>query len=399
MSEPRYEERAHDGAKSDEPVAGAGGLVHYQPGSARLAVSAGRGVLTPDITLAARLWPLIARGVPLSGLLEEALRGGLAPLPDLILFELDGHALRVVVRGALDVRVQVAGGGIGGCSGHLVRTWNEQVFEHPILATAGEATDTGLPLDSGIVLASGFRWAAPGTTVVDQPSQDGEIKTAIASAVVTTSKPAGRSELPDTRIEPIDDSFQHLFESTVMRSIEDAAVRAPDEEVLIIGVPPAQVAPDRPGDHDGRTVMAGELAVLLASTGDPVPASTGDPALASTGTQVRPPILQLSTGQRVEMDRSVVIGRRPQVDRVSGIDIPHLVTVPSPQQDISRSHLAIRPGAMGWVAVDLGSTNGSVIRRAGGESAVLANGALLDLQPGDTIDLGDGVTAVLLAPS
>lgn len=407
------------------------GLFEYQPGSARLVVSANRGVLTPDVALAARLWPLIARGTPFSGLLEEALLDGLAHLPDLILFEFDAHALRVVVRGKLAVRVQSADGGTAECDGQLVRTWNEQVFARPVLVTAGEPTGTGLPLGSGSVLAAGFRWAAEGTTTGVRSSEENEVRTPIVAEAASrrlvpavdhiapvaptavavpdpvassTSSPGAppmtRSELPDTRIEPIDDSFEHLFESTVMRSVEDAAVRAPEEELSVVAVastvepstsaPQIQAIPGRAGDHDGSTIMAGQLAALCDSTGDPIP---------PPGATVRAPTLRLSSGQSVVLDRSVVIGRRPQVDRVSGSEIPHLVTVPSPQQDISRSHVAIRPGGAGWVAVDLGSTNGSVIRRAGGATAALANGAVLDLQPGDTIDLGDGVTAVLLAPS
>ena len=137
--------------------------------------------------------------------------------------------------------------------------------------------------------------------------------------------------------------------------------------------------------------MAGQLASVLASTGDPQAQPGSAPAA--------PLSLLLSTGQTISLDRGVVIGRRPQVDRVSGSQLPHLVTVPSPQQDISRSHVAIRPTAGGCVAVDLGSTNGSVIRRATGEAVDLRNSAAIDVQPGDVIDLGDGVTAELRGPA
>jgi hypothetical protein len=195
-----------------------------------------------------------------------------------------------------------------------------------------------------------------------------------------------------------------------MRSVEDAAVRAPEDDESFISAVPAAVVPAgeefrraqtsgsdtqleqpaaaRPGDHDGSTIMAGQLASVLASTGDP-PGHAPAPALS----------LLLSTGQTISLDRGVVIGRRPQVDRVSGTAIPHLITVPSPQQDISRSHVAIRPTAAGCVAVDLSSTNGSVIRRTSGEAVDLRNGASADVRPGDVIDLGDGITAELRGPS
>ncbi|QNK83094.1 FHA domain-containing protein [Nakamurella sp. PAMC28650] len=461
------------------------GSYEYQPGSAHLAVSSRCGVLTSDGVLAARLWPLVVRGTALSGLLEEALRDGLAQLPDLVMFELDAGALRVIVRGKITVRVRSVAGDGAEFDGQSVRTWNEQVFEHPLSLGAGEEVGSALPLHSGAVLAAGFRWTADGTTADATPSEHGGDKRTNALSVGGVSKhatavpgptsvndpspadpspadpspahpspvasaqtpvpesPSTRSGLPDTRMEPIDDSFEHLFESTVMRSVEDAAVRTPPEELLMLpaapattsgtpagavekaaaafdpasaGSDPVSAVPDlqnRPGDHDGSTIMAGELAVLRGSTGDPIPVTsttptTGTPTTGTPTTSARQGapapadrwlLLQFSTGQSVEVDRSVVIGRRPQVDRVSGTDIPHLVTVPSPQQDISRSHVAVRPTATGCVAVDLGSTNGSVIRRAAGGSAVLAQGGILDLQPGDTIDLGDGVTATLRAPS
>ena len=57
--------------------------------------------------------------------------------------------------------------------------------------------------------------------------------------------------------------------------------------------------------------------------------------------------------------------------------------------------MAIRPTAGGCVAVDLASTNGSVVRRSSGEAIELRDSASIDLQPGDVIDLGDGITAQL----
>ncbi|SDP01886.1 FHA domain-containing protein [Nakamurella panacisegetis] len=429
----------------------------YQPGSSHLVVGPGGGVLTSDGPLALRLWPLIGRGSPIAALLDEALRDGLGRLPDLLLFEIDSGGARVIVRGKRSVRLRLGDGEDVRIDGDAVRTWNEQVLAVPISLSTGPDADHGLPLVAGVVLADGFAWSAgdgsdaagigPAPTdaapvapvsINKHAAEDPVSPAALAAAFVSaaaavTPLPAGSSAsdirpepadvvptptptqtvvpesipspsgpaasaLPDTRIEPIDDSFEHLFESTVMRSVEDAAVRAADEpasgpgnaEPLVTVGPVVQNSqPERQGDHDGSTIMAGQLAAVLASTGDPVPAP--GPA--------RCPTLVLSTGQSVEVDRGVVIGRRPHIDRVSGAEIPHLVTVPSPQQDISRSHVAVRPSGDGFLAIDLGSTNGSIIRRADGAAQVLREGAVSDLQFGDVLDLGDGVTAVLRAPS
>ncbi len=407
-------------------------LYLYQPGNAHLAVGPAGGILTADAPTALRLWPLISRGAPIAALLEEALSDGLAQLPDLVLFEVDSELLRVVVRGKIGIQVSTAAGDSVQTDGQAVRSWTEQVFAAPQVFVAGEDSPGGLPLTCGIVLATGLRWSAatapeerasPAPRAAALPVPAAKAPPLPAPPVPATSLPvalvppapaetseSARSDshpaqLRDTRVEPIDDSFEHLFESTIMRSVEDAAVRVvADDESFISAVPtPTEVrAPDearqfdeptavRPGDHDGSTIMAGQLASVLASTGDPQAQPGSAPAA--------PLSLLLSTGQTISLDRGVVIGRRPQVDRVSGSQLPHLVTVPSPQQDISRSHVAIRPTAGGCVAVDLGSTNGSVIRRATGEAVDLRNSAAIDVQPGDVIDLGDGVTAELRGPA
>ena len=441
------------------------GHYQYQPGSAHLAVGPGCGVLTPDAATALRLWPLINRGAPLAALLEEALADGLAQLPDLVLFEVDEEELRVVVRGKTGVQVQTADGDSVNTDGQAVRSWTEQLFTAPKTFGAGEAAADGLPLSGGVVMAAGFQWRVsqvaprqpaerrdrpadgrdqlepgpvieppatsvePPATSVEPPATSVESDAWVpplapegAPSVGTAADAPDLPQLRDTRIEPIDDSFEHLFESTIMRSVEDAAVRgAPEEdesfssevpraaagsqvrEIQSEEAEPAEPVSVRPGDHDGSTIMAGQLASVLASTGDPAgqpPTSTGGPSSqARTPTSAARLSLVLSTGQTIALDRSVVIGRRPQVDRVSGIALPHLVTVPSPQQDISRSHVAIRPTPAGCVAVDLGSTNGSVIRRASGETVDLRGGASIDVQPGDVIDLGDGITAQLRGPA
>ncbi len=100
--------------------------------------------------------------------------------------------------------------------------------------------------------------------------------------------------------------------------------------------------------------------------------------------------LTLSTGPSVELDRGVVIGRRPTATRVTG-DLPHLIAVPSPRQDISRNHLEVRLEGSFAVALDMDSTNGTVLRRAGKEPERLHPREATILVDGDVLDLGDDV--------
>lgn len=90
-----------------------------------------------------------------------------------------------------------------------------------------------------------------------------------------------------------------------------------------------------------------------------------------------------------------MIGRRPRASRVSADDVPQLVTVPSPQQDISRSHVELRLEGWHVVATDLGTTNGTTLIRPGTEPVRLRAGEGVVLGEGDQLDLGDGVRLMM----
>ena len=93
---------------------------------------------------------------------------------------------------------------------------------------------------------------------------------------------------------------------------------------------------------------------------------------------------------------------RPEARRFASHDQPHVVTVSSPQQEISSTHLEIRPGAGAdhgsAIATDLGSTNGTVLAQPGLEPEELTPGIAVSLIPGAVLDLGDGVTIQVTNP-
>ena len=109
-----------------------------------------------------------------------------------------------------------------------------------------------------------------------------------------------------------------------------------------------------------------------------------------------------SSGETVEVDRAVLVGRAPEARRFTSGDQPRLVTVPSPPQEISSTHLEIRPGAGAdhgtAVVTDLGSTNGTVVVQPGLPPEDLQPGIAVQLIPGAIIDLGDGVTIQVTNP-
>ena len=279
-------------------------------------------------------------------------------------------------------------------------------------------------------------------------------------------------------------SYDHLWERTVMRNIEDAAVReelatddgqlpaqqpqaveppAPLEApappaplaalepavdapkqgnpVLIDSVPWRRgeaaanatapntaalnvAAPDMDGDHDGQTVMKSSLqkpanpgaaapaspvagpaagpTVLarICGQGHPNPPTSALCAACGSGllpdaVQVARPRLgrmRISTGELIELDQSLVIGRQPSVSRVQGGGMPRLLQVPSPGGDISRSHVEVRLEGWHVMLCDLKATNGTVLVREGQPPRRLAQNEMAILLDGDIAELGDDIS-------
>jgi hypothetical protein len=175
----------------------------------------------------------------------------------------------------------------------------------------------------------------------------------------------------------------------VRASARAAEREAPAETVVRGDVSTAQTGPDV-GDHDGATISVAEARRLRETGG-----ALDDPGPLAPPRLPAPGRLRLSTGQVLRLDRTVVIGRRPRATRVSGTDLPHLVAVDSPQQDISRSHLELRVEGDSIVATDLRTTNGTTLLRTGSDPVRLHPGEASVVVPGDVLDLGDGITVTI----
>ncbi|HEX2419137.1 MAG TPA: FHA domain-containing protein, partial [Micromonosporaceae bacterium] len=109
-------------------------------------------------------------------------------------------------------------------------------------------------------------------------------------------------------------------------------------------------------------------------------------------------VLRASDGSTADLDRPVLIGRAPSGDR-SGSRAPRLMTVPSPNHDISRTHIEVAPEDWQIVVTDLNSTNGTVLVRPGAvDRQQLAPGEPVHVQLGSVIELGDGVSVLIDFP-
>ncbi|MFP5312952.1 MAG: FHA domain-containing protein, partial [Actinomycetes bacterium] len=188
--------------------------------------------------------------------------------------------------------------------------------------------------------------------------------------------------------------------------------------------PLAQPAAGFDPDHDGQTVMKSSLAGTGSGPSTTPPAAqqdaTGGPlvlarvcaqghanpptraqcsacggALLPDAVQVARPRLgriRLSTGELLDLDQSMVIGRQPSVARVQGGVMPRLVQVASPGGDISRSHVEVRLEGWHVMLCDLKATNGTVLVREGQPPRRLAQNEMAILLDGDLAELGDNIS-------
>ncbi|WP_298454516.1 FHA domain-containing protein [uncultured Cellulomonas sp.] len=209
----------------------------------------------------------------------------------------------------------------------------------------------------------------------------------------TASEPAGGTD-PDDGTDPAagtdPDDGTHAAPDT-----DTPVVDAPAHDAPASGVAPAVAAPGST-DHDGTTVLSADVVELRRRlpdwAGHSRTAAQPTPAAVPVTTAPVPARLALSTGERVTLTRPVLLGRAPQASRVHSSQVPQLVTVPSPLQDISRTHAEVRMDGDDVVLTDLRSTNGVLVVRPAATPQRLQPGEATVLQPGVLVDLGEGVT-------
>lgn len=104
----------------------------------------------------------------------------------------------------------------------------------------------------------------------------------------------------------------------------------------------------------------------------------------------KPVMAQLITagGARIELTDTVLIGRAPAAQ--AGDGNPILLPLPSPNSDISRTHLKVAVKDWDIVATDLHSTNGTMLVRPGQAPVRMMPGTPVTVEPGTILDLGDG---------
>jgi pSer/pThr/pTyr-binding forkhead associated (FHA) protein len=103
----------------------------------------------------------------------------------------------------------------------------------------------------------------------------------------------------------------------------------------------------------------------------------------------------VGVSETIMLDQPTIIGRNPRAPGLPYGADARLVTVPSPELEVSSSHVEIQQVGEAVVVTDLRSTNGTFIlhqdrapeRLRPGESRVLPAGAALDIGDGNIIEI------------
>lgn len=371
-----------------------------------------------DSALQAELWAALTAAADNAGVLDVLVRGGLSAIPPFALVGADENGDRLaLVRGAIEVAIE----GAETVSGEGVSSWREVKVPAGAAVSIWPATvpadSVTLPLRLGTVIAAAFRFGelgvasavseakealsgpfqaasaapiagasadsltpknilpAPRVTPVTAPIADPGVT--LASHTITSMPPAGDSAVisapPPTPSAPDAGGYDHLFGQTVMRSVEDAAVREATDEN----------APRDSAEVADKTEFVDRGALRERRRA----------ARESKGITESPRLyLELSTGGTEYIDQPLVIGRAPAVERVSGANIPRPVVMTTPNQDISRTHAQIAAEGGTVVVTDLHSSNGTLVTMPGKPAQKLRPGEPTAVIVGTVIDLGDGAT-------
>lgn len=224
----------------------------------------------------------------------------------------------------------------------------------------------------------------------EPPKPDSQETPAPPPAPVTPDTPASSTSIPQSQTDSNGD-HERLHDGLTLPSRLAQALqrRMENENIGLDNTTPQD------GDEDGPSVMA-----AMCVQGHPNPTHAQKCRVCEaemTDTTVRIPrpslgTLVFSTGERIPLDRDVVIGRRPRYTPQPGRPEAHVVPVPSPNLEISRTHCEIKID--GWDARvrDLGSNNGTFLLRPNQQPLRVTDSVPVILRPGDVLDIGDMIT-------
>ncbi len=403
-------------------------LSSYRPGAWFGVFGSATTLLLPgsEKVRVAALWACIDEGAAFDAVLDELLQSGLGTLPGFVLVGGGEGPTKLLARGRVVV-TGIAGGEPIRIDGSEALTWVERtlddveslsiVVEDPPPTDADEPDRVGsdpvdLPIAGGLVRVSRVDLPAVpavGQVLVEMPAED----TVIPARELDTAPvdPSDNAAPLDVPIDPPDGWVQPAPEPGGMPggmpvglppappappSLPPAPSGQEDPATEAMPGPPEDGGSTECSDHDGMTRTGSSEEEFSRE----LPGIPGQQQAPRVGAPVAR--LEISNGESVEVDRVVLIGRAPEARRFTSTDQPRLVRVPSPLHEISSTHVEVRPGSGAdhgsAVVTDMGSTNGTVIEQPGLGPENLRPGIAVQLIPGATINLGDGVSIRVTRP-
>ena len=329
--------------------------------------------------------------------LESLVGNGIAGAPPFALLDGDATALRVVLRGDAAVTAQLAETEVV-FSGVGMATWTERVVEGAAslrLTVPGSSCAVLLETNSNLPAAAATPAVTAGLPVPPAPSAAPAENTWAPNAD-EQARPVPQPLVDEPQADPDSEAYDFLFGDTIYRTQAGASIRIPNPD------------PERPGDHDGHTMLASDLGRPPAA---PAPESAAEsmseatvlapiPPHSAAAAPAAPehasslplgPALQLerADGSREALNRPVLIGRSPSASDPSSQ--ARLIAI-ADDPDISRTHLRVAVEGDAVVVTDLGSKNGSIITLPGAAPRKLRASEPTVVLPGTLIDLGGGTT-------
>lgn len=310
----------------------------------------------------------------------------------------------------------------------------EPIFDDPASgdsdtadADAADADPDGADTDSDVVAAVAAPQSQASDTLADfEFERLAELDDPEPDSVDPEDEDEDDTADADAAAEPVtmdgasagaDDPYSHLWGATQVRPIP--AARRDDAADKEVAPSVDGAAPSGGSDHDGRTQSVASVRDLVARAqangpaGDVVggiaasrcPAGHLNPPMGSScrvcgvalldGIEMvhRPPVgvIVLPDGERVDVDRTVAIGRSPQIDGLFEGDPPRLISRVH-EHEMSRTHVVFE--VSGWTATvtDKSSKNGTVLHLPGRDPQAMRAEVPVTIVPGAEIILAESVT-------
>lgn len=264
-------------------------------------------------------------------------------------------------------------------------------------ADVDDAGDSVLPLLSGVVPAAWARW----TPYVPVSSETGELDDTVLglgtgrreapAAVPADTAPPTRADDAEHEDDPFDDTVLGVRAASATPADPGRIDTVAGDTVLTPRRRDARR--ERQGADDAAGLDDTILSARQRSAEHPAP------PLDAGERHDRAPLyaFRVGVGETYGLERPAYLGRKPSAPRiVTGVS-PQLVSVGSPRQEVSSTHLEIRQEGTTVVVTDLRSTNGTIVSAPGSDRLTLRQGQSVVVAPGTRIDIGDGNVVEILS--